>query len=85
METICDLGNRIDGSAVQFARCFLRLANLHNFALDRLSRYEANLWRQAGRIICALKILDRCNHGDEHGLFGFHAKIESSLALRRER
>ena len=35
-------------SVVEFARCFLRLANLPNFALDRLSRYEANLWRQAG-------------------------------------
>jgi hypothetical protein len=31
-----------------FARCFLRLANLPNFALDRLSRYEATPWRQAG-------------------------------------
>jgi hypothetical protein len=26
---------------------FLRLANLPNYALDRLSRYEATLWRQA--------------------------------------
>ena len=32
-----------------FARCFLRLANLPNYALDRLSRYEATLWRQAGQ------------------------------------
>jgi hypothetical protein len=46
-------------TAVQFARCFLRLANLPNFALDRLSRYEANLWRQAGRILYALETLDR--------------------------
>jgi hypothetical protein len=30
-----------DGPAIEFARCFLRLANLPNFALDRLSRYEA--------------------------------------------
>src|SRR5262245_55809027 len=28
------------GTAVEFARCFLRLANLPNFALDRLSRYK---------------------------------------------
>ncbi len=41
------------------ARCFLRLANLPNFALDRLSRYEATLWRQAGRILFALDALDR--------------------------
>jgi hypothetical protein len=31
---------------VGFARCFLRLANLPNFTVDRLSRYEATLWRQ---------------------------------------
>jgi hypothetical protein len=35
-------------SVVEFARCFLRLANLPNFALDRLSRYEASLWRATG-------------------------------------
>jgi hypothetical protein len=50
---------KADGNAVVFARCFLRLANLPNFALDRLSRYEANLWRQAGRILCALETLGR--------------------------
>ena len=41
------------------ARCFLRLANLPNFALDRLSRYEATLWRQAGQILYVLDALDR--------------------------
>jgi hypothetical protein len=44
---------------IEFARCFLRLANLPNFALDRLSRYEATLWRQVGRILFALDALDR--------------------------
>jgi hypothetical protein len=44
---------------VEFACCFLRLANLPNFALDRLSRYEANLWRQVGRILFTLDALDR--------------------------
>jgi hypothetical protein len=37
----------------------LRLANLRNYALDRLSRYEATLWRQAGQILFALDGLDR--------------------------
>jgi hypothetical protein len=46
-------------NTVEFARCFLRLANLPNFALDRLSRYEAILWRQAGQILFALDALDR--------------------------
>ena len=46
-------------NTVEFARCFLRLANLPNFALDRLSRYEATLWRQVRRILFALDALDR--------------------------
>ena len=48
----------IDPTA-ELARCFLRLANLPNFALDRLSRYEATLWRQVGQILFALDALDR--------------------------
>jgi len=44
---------------VELARCFLRLCNLPNYALDRLSRYEAALWRQAGQILFALDNLDR--------------------------
>jgi hypothetical protein len=47
------------GPPIELARCFLRLANLPNFALDRLSRYEATLWRQAGQILFALDALDR--------------------------
>jgi hypothetical protein len=57
MEQISD--SRNNGSTVEFARCFLRLANLPNFALDRLSRYEAMLWRQAKQILYALEVLDR--------------------------
>jgi hypothetical protein len=44
---------------VELARCFLRFCNLTNYALDRLSRYEAILWRQAGQILFALDSLDR--------------------------
>jgi hypothetical protein len=50
---------KADGSNVEFARCFLGLANLPNFALDRLNRYEGTLWRQARRILFALDALDR--------------------------
>jgi hypothetical protein len=50
---------KADRTAVKFARCFLRLANLPNFAFDRLSRYETALWRQVGRILFALDSLDR--------------------------
>ena len=52
-------GRPIVSPATALARCFLRLANLPNFALDRLSRYEATLWRQAGQILFALNALDR--------------------------
>ena len=52
-------GVKCDGPTIEFAKCFLRLANLPNFALDRLSRYEATLWRQAGRILFALDVLNR--------------------------
>ena len=45
--------------ANDLARCFLRLADLLSFPLDRLSRYEAILWRQAGQILFALDALDR--------------------------
>jgi hypothetical protein len=58
-DTVSDSGMTADAPNVEFARCFLRLANLPNFALDRLSRYEATLWRQAGRILYALEALDR--------------------------
>jgi hypothetical protein len=59
VEMLPEFGTRAGARNVDFARCFLRLANLPNFALDRLSRYEANLWRQANRIIYALERLHR--------------------------
>ena len=55
--------------AAELARCFLRLANLPNYALDRLSRYEATLWRQAGRILFALDALDRRKPQDRRSRF----------------
>jgi len=41
----------------------LRLVNLPTFPLDRLSRYEAVLWRQAGQILFALSALNRRKAG----------------------
>ena len=70
-------------NTVEFARCFLRLANLPNFALDRLSRYEATLWRHAGRVLIALDALDRrkpqerrrnCYVGGPHRLADFEGE-----------
>ena len=45
--------------SLHLGQCFLRLANLPNYALDRLSRYEYALWRQVGQILFALDSLDR--------------------------
>jgi hypothetical protein len=50
---------RPTNAGAELARCFLRLANLPTYPLDRLSRYEATLWRQAGQILFALDPLDR--------------------------
>jgi hypothetical protein len=40
-------------------RAFVRLSNLPTYPLDRLSRYEATLWRQARQILFTLQCLDR--------------------------
>jgi hypothetical protein len=77
VETLSDSGKN-EAHTVEFARCFLRLANLPNFALDRLSRYETNLWRQAARILYALETLDRRKPQErEHRLrFGDRSKFD---------
>ena len=43
----------------EVANCFLRLAALPTFALDRVSRYEHLLWRQARQIVFTLESLRR--------------------------
>jgi hypothetical protein len=63
------IGPAVD-RAVALTRCFLRLANLPNFALDRLSRYEAILWRQARQILLALDALDRRKPQERTRRFG---------------
>jgi hypothetical protein len=45
--------------AFHLARCFLQLADLPNYALDRLSRYEYAVWRQIAQILFALDNLNR--------------------------
>jgi hypothetical protein len=46
-------------TADDLTRSFIRLSNLPSYPLDRLSRYEATLWRQACQILFALQLLDR--------------------------
>ena len=38
---------------------FVRLSNLPTYPLDRLSRYETTLWRQACQILFTLRYLDQ--------------------------
>jgi len=64
--------------AAEFARCFLRLANLPNFALDRLSRYETMLWRQAAQILCTLDDLHRVNPLERGRRPFFGSRLNSS-------
>jgi hypothetical protein len=48
-----------EGDSDEITRTFLRLSNLPTYPLDRLSRYEATLWRQACQILLALQFLER--------------------------
>ena len=45
--------------SLHLAQCFLRLANLPSYPIDRLSRYEYALWRQVAQILFALDNLNR--------------------------
>jgi hypothetical protein len=54
----CDVKASISPAA-GLTHCYLRLANQPTFALDRLSRYEATLWRQVGQILFTLDTLGR--------------------------
>jgi hypothetical protein len=40
-------------------RSFVRLSSLPTYPLDRLSRYEATLWRQTCQVLFTLQYLDR--------------------------
>ena len=72
------------GRHVKLARCFLRLCNLSNYALDRLSRYEAILWRQAGQILFALDNLDRRKPQERGRRFGLGGGQPLSAVRRDE-
>jgi hypothetical protein len=60
-----------DNASIDLARCYLRLAHLPSLALDRLSRYEAMLWRQVAQTLFALNVLDRRKPHERKSHFGF--------------
>ena len=47
------------GASRDIALSYLRLVNLDNELIDRLSRYEGGLWRQAVQTLFALQALKR--------------------------
>jgi hypothetical protein len=50
---------------------FLRLAELPSFPLDRLSRYEYTLWRQARQVVFTLQALRRRKRESRRTRFPF--------------
>ena len=76
--------NSADPSA-DLASCFLGLANLPSYALDRLSRYEAILWRQARQIVFALDALGRRRPQDRGRHFHFRNRHQRSIDEHEER
>jgi hypothetical protein len=63
------------------ARCFLHLADLPNYALDRLSRYEYLLWRQVAQILFALDNLNRRKPQErQRSRFAYRQEGSSSYA-----
>ena len=76
--------NSADPNA-DLASCFLGLANLPSHALDRLSRYEAILWRQARQIVFALDTLGRRRPQDRGRHFHFRNRHQRSIEEYEER
>jgi hypothetical protein len=61
---VLDMGSQsksdaTDNSPDDLTMSFVRLTNLSTYPLDRLSRYEAVLWRQAYQIMFALQSRER--------------------------
>jgi hypothetical protein len=63
---------------------FMRLAALPTFALDRLSRYEHLLWRQARQIVFILESLRRRKRQPSRSTFPFSFRRREPGALPEE-
>lgn len=55
----CDSPLPSASEMLDLAHCFLKLSNLENAALERLTRYEAALWRQTRQTLFSLEALGR--------------------------
>ena len=78
-------GNALSSNAKKdIVDCFLRLADLPTCALDRLSRYEHMLWRQARQIVFTLESLRRRKRPPSHSTFPFSFRRRGPGALSEE-
>lgn len=68
----------------EIGECFLRLAEMPIFALDRLSRYEHLLWRQSRQIVFALESLRRRKQQPSRSSFPFSFRRHERGALSEE-
>jgi hypothetical protein len=71
-------------SKKHIADCFLRLAELLTYPLDRLSRYEHTLWRQARQIVFTLESLRRRKRDPSRSAFPFSFRRREPGALSEE-
>jgi hypothetical protein len=78
-------GNELSSdSKAAIADCFLRLAGLPTSALDRLSRYEHSLWRQARQIVFTLESLRRHMRHPRRSTFPFSFRRREPGAVPEE-
>jgi hypothetical protein len=63
---------------------YLRLATLPTFPLDRLSRYEHLLWRQARQIVFTLESLRRRKQQPRRSTFPFSFRRREALTSSEE-
>ena len=77
------LSSEANAAKLHIARSFLRVAVLDGAVFERLSRYEAGLWRQTVEIIL---LLNSISLGDRapHSRFGEkHLRLKGSRMFRR--
>lgn len=78
-------GNELSSdSKKNIADCFLRLADLPTSTLDRLSRYEHMLWRQARQIVFTLESLRRRKRQPIRSTFPFSFRRREPGAVPEE-
>ena len=69
-------------SKTHIADCFFRLADLPTSVLDRLSRYEHMLWRQARQNVFTLESLRRRKRAPSRSTFPFSFRRSVCLPLK---